>query len=93
MTNRNLNSYDRDRLANMDIKRATHATMSIIDSIQDLTSEEQITGICATFILLADRLNIEPQDCFVLTKNLMNGADGKVSEFRGVQMYMEKELS
>ncbi len=83
---------DRTALTNMPILSATKATMTIIDAIQDLKPHEQLAGIAATFLLLADYLEIEPQDAFVIVKNIMNGAEGKRTEFKAVEAYLEGEF-
>lgn len=84
--------YNNDRFANMRIKDTTKATMTIIDAIQLLKPEQQLAGIAASFLLLCERYEREPQDIFVLIKNIMKGADGRAPEFKAVEMYMREQL-
>lgn len=85
-------SKNKDSLTNMDIKAASLATMAVVDSIQKMKTHEQIAGLCISFILLCENYGVPAQDVFTYSKNIINGADGKRVEFKGVQHYMKNKL-
>jgi hypothetical protein len=84
--------FDRDLLANANVRQTANSTMAIIDRIQSLAPPQQAAGLAAAFILLCERYSLEPQDIFTLTSNIMNHAEGRRPEFLAVRDYMENEL-
>lgn len=84
--------FNRDTFANVSVQEAATATMSIIDSIQDLGAGVQQAAITAAFLAVTKHNNISPLDAFEITNNVINHAQGKRPEFAAVDMYVEKEL-
>lgn len=82
----------RDNLSNIKVRKAANAAMLVIDTMQKLPQEEQIAGLSAAFLLLADRVKMSPQDMFSFTTSIMNHADGRRPEFAAVAQYMDMEL-
>ena len=83
---------NQDKLSNMKVRKAANAAMVVIDALQKLPAEEQIAGLSAAFLLLADRVNMTPQDMFSFTTSIMNHAEGRRPEFAAVAQYMDMEL-
>ena len=83
---------DRLAITNMPVRQASVASMKIIDAIQSLRPHEQVAGMAATFLLLAEHLGMTPQDIFAITTNIMNHAEGRRPEFAAVAQYMAEEL-
>lgn len=84
---------DRDIMnmaAPRDVARASLATLN---ALQDFRPEIQIMGAATVFLSLAEHLGIPAQEAFSVTKNLINGDDGKRPEFKGVDAYMKGELA
>lgn len=73
-------------------KDAANATMYIIDKVQDLTPEQQIVAITASFKLLTERFNVEVRDAFNVADNIMNHAQGRRVEFEAVREYLKNEV-
>jgi len=84
--------YVRDLLANIDLTDATSSTMHVINALQQLQPHEQVLAVTATFKLLIERYCIRPQDAFTIADNVMNHAEGRRTEFKAVELYMENEL-
>lgn len=83
---------NRDKLSNLKVRKAANAAMLVIDTMQQLPPEEQIAGLAAAFLLLADRVKMSPQEMFSFTTSIMNHADGRRPEFAAVAQYMDMEL-
>ena len=83
---------NKDKLNNSDVKGAALAAMTFVDTAQNLPPEDQVLGITATFKLLMEHYQINPQDAFSVANNVMNHADGRRTEFEAVRLYMENEL-
>lgn len=81
-----------DKLTNIPTRQAANATMSIIDCVQRLQPEERPVALAASFLLLAERLDVPAQDLFTYSTNIMNHADGRRPEFKAVADYLENEL-
>jgi hypothetical protein len=74
-------------------RRVANAAMTVIDRLQiDFKSHEQVMGVAATFLILAEHFGIPAQEIFTATKNLMNGMDGKRPEFAAVMEYVKHEI-
>jgi hypothetical protein len=82
-----------DLLMSADPIAVAHAAMTVIDAMQTkFTPEQQLLGISAAFLLMADGLKTPAQDVFTAITNLMNGMDGKRAEFKAVTAYVNGEL-
>lgn len=84
---------NRDPLNNIPIQAAANATMTVIDALQNLSQAEQVAGLTAAFKLVTDRFKLPPTDAFQIAHNFMNDAEGKRTEFKAVEMYLEHEFS
>lgn len=75
---------------------AASATVLLIDRLQDFIEQQkgvQVVAAAALFLLLAERFNVEPQDVFTATKNLMRQRDGDYApQFKAVEMYLKNEV-
>jgi len=83
---------NKDQLNSLNVRKAANAAMTVIDAIQDMHPAEQLAGITATFLLLADHQGYTAQDMFSITANIMNHADGRRPEFAAAAQYMKEEL-
>lgn len=77
---------------NADPHRVASAAMTVVDRLQSYHPAEQIMGVAALFLILAEHRGVPAQDIFTATKNLINGVDGKRPEFRALQEYVKHEL-
>jgi hypothetical protein len=84
---------NRDVLNTATPRDVAMAAMTVLDRLQDFRPEIQIMGAATVFLTLADHLGIPAQEAFTVTKNLINGDDGKRAEFRGIDAYMKGELA
>ncbi len=84
--------FDRDLLANADSRQAARAAMSIVTAIQDFRPHEQVGGLAAAFMLMAEHFDIRVPDACELTGNIMNTVEGKRPEFKAVEAYIQGEL-
>lgn len=83
---------NRDLLNNARPDRVAQAVVDATDRLQNYQPHEQMMGVCALFLFLADHWGVPAQDVFTATKNLINDADGKRPEFAGIEQYIKKEL-
>lgn len=85
---------NRDLLNNAAARRVANAAMSVIDATQrGYQPHEQLLGIAAAFLFVAEHWNIPAQEAFTIIKRIINDQDGKRPEFAAVKAYMENELS
>lgn len=84
--------FNRDVMNMAQPKHVAGAAMGVLNAIQDNRPEVQIMGVAATFLSLAEHLGIPAQEAFTATKNLINGDEGKRSEFRALDAYMAGEI-
>lgn len=67
--------------------------MTIIDAMQlRFTSEVQVLGAAAVFLILCERFKTPAPDAFTATTNLMNTVTGQRPEFRAVAQYAADDL-
>lgn len=84
---------NRDALNMADPAMVARAGMTVIDALQvQFHPHVQAMGAAAAFLSLAEHYGIPAQDLFTATKNLINGVDGKRTEFKAIDAYMEGEL-
>ena len=84
--------FNPDRVSNADEGEVANAAMTVIDALQvRFTSEVQMLGLSAAFLLMAQRHKQHPGDLFLTINNIMNGVEGKRAEFKALEMYMENE--
>lgn len=83
---------DRDALNHADPVAVARAAFNTIDTLQHLPRETQILGIAAAFLCLCEYLGEPAQDIFTVTKNIINGEDGRVHQFKAIAEYMKEEL-
>ncbi|MET4733900.1 hypothetical protein ABIE64_002629 [Thalassospira sp. MBR-102] len=86
-----MSRLDRDLMTNLPVKAAAVSSMTVIDSLQDMTPHEQMVGITSTFLLACEHHKVNPQDAFTCVDNIMNHAEGRRAEFMAVRKYMENE--
>lgn len=85
--------FNNDLMINADHEQVAMTSFAVIDLLQDLDPELQALALAATFKLLAERFNLNPQDVFTYAGNLMTHTDGTHrSEFKGIRMYLREEL-
>lgn len=85
-----------DALINCPGNLAGSAAMAVIDALQHHAESDkgaQSVGLCAAFLLLTERLGLEPQDVFTVTKNLLAQAVGpRAKDFEAVRLYLQNEV-
>lgn len=83
-----------DKLVNAPRILTASLSLGLIDRVQGhyLTPGVQVAALAATFLLVCERFNVEPQDAFTATKNLMNDHDGRSIEFEAVRLYLQNEV-
>lgn len=74
------------------VRESATSTMRVIDALQDLPPHLQLIAIVATFKLMIERFNVDAQDAFTVTDNIMNHADGRRVEFDAVRAYLANEV-
>ena len=87
-----LKLMDPDMFKSVNVPEVANATMAVIDTIQDTPPHVRVAAISCAFLLMCERVGIEPQDAFSVVTNLMNFADGKRPEFAAVKAYLEGEV-
>lgn len=84
---------NRDLLNNASARRVANATMAVIDATQrGFQPHEQMLGMAAAFLFLADHWGVSAQDAFRIAKNIINDTETMRPEFAAVKAYMENEL-
>lgn len=83
---------NRDLLNTVPTREAAVASMTVIDALQDFPVEHQLVALTATYKLMTERFNINPQDVFTVADNVMHHADGRRTEFKAISDYLEGEL-
>jgi hypothetical protein len=83
---------NRDLINSAEPRRVAQAGMTVVDQLQVFQPHEQLMGVCALFLILAEHWRIPAQDVFTATKNLMNSEDGMHPTFRAMREYVSKEL-
>ena len=84
--------FNPDQLNNVDAVQAANASMQLLDGIQNLPPHLQIFAVTAAFQLLTERFDIHAQSAFAVAHNVMRHADGRRTEFKAIEMYLENEL-
>jgi len=90
MTKKNL--INRDHMMLADPKPVGHASMTVIDRLQDYSPTSQVLASGMVFLLLCKRYGVLPQTVFDTTQNMWNGAAGKHPELRAVESYLGEEI-
>ncbi len=83
--------FNRDVMNMAKPRDVAMSAMTVMDRLQDARPEVQLMGIAACFLSVSEFYDIPAQEVFTATKNLINGDEGKRSEFRGIDAYMEGE--
>lgn len=86
--------FDRDLITNIDRGQAAQASFAVIDRLQQLPKQHRVAGAAIAFLLIAEHLEVEPQDAFTIVKNVMRDPqDGmsRANQFRAIQEYLENE--
>lgn len=83
---------DRDNLNATNLRGACRASMAVIDVLQNHPPHEQVAGLGACFVLLAEHHAVPLQDAMVAIQNMMKDADGRRPEFKAVGDYLRHEL-
>lgn len=83
-----------DKLVNAPRVETAHATLSVIDRVQDHHRNPglQVAALAAAFLLMAERFQVSAQEAFTATQNLMNNHDGRAVEFEAVRLYLANEV-
>ena len=84
--------FNRDLFINTNVRHAANASVAVIDRLQAFNAHEQVAGLGAVFLMMAEHHGISAQDAFSVITNIMNDAEGRRAEFAAVKMYMENEL-
>lgn len=87
-----MSRFNKDLMNMAPVKESATSTMRVIDAAQDLPPHLQLIAIVATFKLMIERFDVDPQDAFTVVDNIMNTAQGSRSEFDAVRMYLENEV-
>lgn len=84
---------NRDLLTNANPEAVAEGAMACIDAVQTRRQEVQPLALACAFLLLAERLRLEPQDLATWAKALMLAPSGqRVPEFRAVTAYIQNEI-
>lgn len=81
-----------DRLAAVNANRVGPAAISLIDSLQRFTSEEQAVGFGLAFLLLCRRLKAHPGNVLQVAQRVLDDCGHKQPELKAALMYMENEI-
>lgn len=85
-----------ERIINANSTEAGKAAMTIIDTLQGYIEADkgaQVIGLCAAFRLLCERFNLDIQDVFSATGNLISSAQGDIrKDFQAVRDYLDNEV-
>lgn len=84
--------FNPDQLSNIDAGQAANASMHVLDSMQSMPVHLQIFALTACFQLMTERFDVRAFDAFTIANNVMKGVDGRRTEFKAIQMYLENEL-
>ena len=83
---------DRDSFNSVPIRNVTAASMTVLDRLQNFTPEVQVLASAAVFLTLCENLGTPAQEAFTTVKNVINGAEGKRSEFLALDAYVKGEI-
>lgn len=78
-----------DRLGCVSAERVGQAAMSLIDSLQHHTPEEQAAGFALVLTLFCRRHQAHPGNALGVAENLLRHSD--VTEIRAARLYIENE--
>jgi hypothetical protein len=85
-----------ERIINANSTEAGKAAMAIIDTLQGYIEADkgaQAIGLCAAFRLFCERFNLDIQDVFSATGNLISSAQGDIrKDFQAVRDYLDNEM-
>ena len=85
-----------DSLVNASTQEAGKAAMSILEALQTYAENDkgaQAVGLCAAFLLFCRRFNLQPQEVFTATGNLLDYARGDArKDFDAVSLYLKNEV-
>lgn len=84
---------NRDLLTNAQPEQVAHATMTLLDCMQNLQAENQTLGAAALFFLLCEHWRVDPREALGLARNLMCSTEGeRRPEFRAAAFYLRNNL-
>lgn len=86
--------FSYDGFANASVEEVSRAVVAVIDAVQTTDPEIQAHAVALAFLLITQQYRVEPQDVFVVVKNLMaSTAAGHSIEYRALLDYVKMELT
>lgn len=85
-------TFDHDKRNQANPAQVARAAFTIIDAMQEIPDEVKLLGAAAAFLSLSEFLGEPAQDTFAVTKNIINGTDGKHPQFVAIDDYLNGEL-
>lgn len=84
---------NRDQMNGADPTEVGKVAIGIADIVQRHRAPEAILGSAYFFLLLSEKFNIEPQDAFVVLKNILAHREGQQNPaLIAASMYVENDL-
>lgn len=85
--------FSYDAFANAPVADVAEAVVAVINAVQTVEPAIQAHAVALAFLLITQQYRVEPQDVFVVVKNLMaSNAAGHSIEYRALLDYVENEL-
>lgn len=64
--------FDRLALGMTDAVEASRCAIATLDAIQRWRPEQMLAALCVAFLALCEKLEVDPQDAFTITKNMLD---------------------
>ncbi len=83
-----------DGLNNAPPKEVAQAAFELLDRLQNHRQEVLCASLAAAFLVVCEHFQVEPQDVFVATRNLlMDEREGGRHEFGAVKLFVQHEIA
>ena len=84
--------FSRDRFSNLNLKEASRASFTIIDSLQTFSPEAKVAAIATVFKLYADSVSMSIPELMDVVNNIMHDGDTRRPEFKAISDYLSHEM-
>lgn len=84
-----------DQITSANRDSVAAAAFRVIDRVQNSNQNVQIAGAAVAFVLMAERMGINPGDLYALADRIMrddNAGFGRAKQFAAVADYLKNEL-
>lgn len=84
---------NRDLMNLIPSRRAATRAFQVIDILQAWRPHEQVVALAATFLLICERLDVNPRDGLAVAERIITHTEGKLPEFAAIRDYLKDAIN